>query len=99
LFIALSTAFSFFAFQAGIGLAEEDQDSAKRLRESGDILPLETILEKVSEEYPGRILEVELKEKRDRFIYELELLDDAGVVWELTYDARTGEMIQRGQDD
>jgi uncharacterized membrane protein YkoI len=84
---------------SGIGLSEEDQDTAKKLKEAGDILPLETIVEKARQDYPGRILEVELKKKKKQLIYELELLDETGVVWELTYDAKTGELIRKKSDD
>lgn len=78
--------------------SEDAHDAAKTLKESGEILPLETIVEKARRQVPGRILEVELK-KKERLIYELELLDENGVVWELYYDAKTGELIRKKPDD
>lgn len=95
--IAIAALFLVMA-RAGVGFSEVDQDTAKRLKDAGEILPLETIVEKAQRKYPGRILEVELEEKGNRLIYELELIDDAGVVWELTYDARTGELIGKELD-
>jgi uncharacterized membrane protein YkoI len=79
--------------------ADEDQDKATRLKEAGDILSLEEIVEKARGEIPGRILEVELDEEGSAIRYELELLDAAGVVHELTYDARTGRRVKKERDD
>lgn len=83
-------------FSAG---AEDDHDRARRLRDAGDILPLETLIERVHAERPGRILEIELEEKKGRILYEVELVDEHGVVWELYFDARSGELLKSKQDD
>lgn len=84
---------------AGGTSAESDHDRARRLRDTGDILPLETLIERARTERPGRILELELKEKQDRLIYEVELVDEQGMVWELYFDARSGELLKSEQDD
>ena len=80
--------------QSGVLHADSDHDQAKRLVEAGDILPLEVILQKVRERYEGRILEVELEEKKQQIRYEIELVDAQGVVRELTLDARTGLILK-----
>jgi uncharacterized membrane protein YkoI len=79
--------------------AETDFDTARKLRESGDILPLETILQKLEKKYPGKVLEVELETKHGKAIYEIELLDTGGKVWELRVNARSGEIIHQHQED
>ncbi|WP_127477945.1 PepSY domain-containing protein [Sulfurivermis fontis] len=84
---------------AGGASAESDHDRARRLRDAGDILPLETIIERVRRERPGRILELELKEKKERILYEVEMVDERGMVWELYFDARSGELLKSEQDD
>ncbi len=66
---------------------------AKALREQGKILPLQVILEKVSREHPGQIIETELEEESGRYIYELEIVDDEGKVMEIKVDATTGEPL------
>lgn len=78
---------------------EHDHDKARELREAGKILPLETILSKVKKEKMGRVLEVELEKKQGRYYYELELLDNEGIVWEQMIDARTGEFRERKRED
>lgn len=64
-------------------------DEALALREAGTILPLEQIIERALERYPGaRLLEVELEEEAEQLVYEVELLTVGGVVRELEFDAR-----------
>ncbi len=85
-------------FSEGIVLSGDDHDRAKQLKEAGDILPLEEIIEKASRKYPGRILETELEVKGKQMIYELEILDVNGIVWKLKFDARTGELIKQREE-
>ena len=81
---------------------KDDQTRALQLREAGKILPLEAILEIARTQIDGDILEVELEQKRDTtdstFIYELEILDKKGQVWELKIDAQSGDILKREQE-
>ncbi|MFJ7141719.1 MULTISPECIES: PepSY domain-containing protein [Pseudomonas chlororaphis group] len=77
-----------------------DQDEALRLRQRGVILPLEQLLQQAMDRYPGaRLLEAELEEKHDVYIYEVELLTVDGVVRELDLDAATGRLLKDEEDD
>lgn len=76
-----------------------EQRQARDLVERGEILPLTTIITNTRAAQPGRILEVELKRKRDVWLYDLEVLDAQGQIWELLLDARTGEVLQRKRED
>ena len=77
-----------------------DQDEALRLRQQGVILPLEQLLQQALGRYPGaRLLEAELEEKHDVYIYEVELLTVQGVVRELDLDATTGRLLKDEEDD
>lgn len=67
-----------------------DHDRAKDLRESGDILPLTDIVTKAGTEHHGRVIEVDLIRKGRRYIYEVEIVDEKGMVWRMLYDASTG---------
>lgn len=80
-------------------LASADHETARRLSEAGEILPLETILQRAQQHQPGRVLEVEFDKKRGQYIYEIEILNTKGIVWELELDARTGEILERKQED
>jgi len=76
----------------------DDQDRALQLREAGEILPLEQILEISRKQIDGRVLEVELEQKHGTLLYELEILDDNGRVWELEVDATDGTIIKQKRE-
>lgn len=78
--------------------ASDGHDRARALREAGEILPLQQILSHL-DPAAGRVLEVELKHRDDRYIYEVEILNDRGEVWEHRYDARSGELLKREPED
>ncbi len=80
-------------------VADDDHLEARRLMEDGSIQPLEIILERVQEKQMGRVLEVKLEQEHGRYIYEIEMLDESGRVWELEYDAVNGELLDRLQEE
>ncbi len=83
-----------------IALADkDDHDRAKQLRDAGDIVALEYILHKAQEKHPGKVLEVEIENEHDTVVYEIEILDNQGVVWEIKFDARNGEFIKSEKED
>ncbi|TDV42939.1 peptidase YpeB-like protein [Pseudomonas helmanticensis] len=74
-------------------------DEALNLRKQGVILPLEQVLQQAMDRYPGaKLLEVELEEKHDIYIYEVELLTVEGVARELHLKADTGELVKDKED-
>ena len=76
-----------------------DQDEALKLRQQGVILPLEQLLQQALDRYPGaKLLEAELEEKHDVYVYEVELLTAEGVVRELDVDATTGHVLKDKED-
>lgn len=83
----------------GVGQASDDREAARQLLQSGEILELETILQKARAIQPGRVLEVEFEAKKQRYVYEIEILDEAGVVHELKLDATNGELLKIERED
>jgi uncharacterized membrane protein YkoI len=71
----------------------EEFDKVRRLRQSGDILSLEAILARARGNHGGRVLEIELETVGERYVYEVQLVDDKGQIQELWFDAMTGELI------
>ena len=84
---------------ARASLAEEDHETARRAVEQGELLPLSQILAVAQKRYPGRVLEVDLDREKGRYLYEIEVLLQDGRVIELTYDGRTGELLETEIDD
>lgn len=87
------------AVPGGVPGADIDHQAAQRLRDSGRILPLETIVQRAQALHPGKLLDLELEYEDGRYVYELELLDARGVVWELEYDAATAQLLRRKRED
>ena len=79
--------------------ADDDHEEAKRLVESGDILALEDVLKSARKIQPGKVLEVELETKKGKKIYEIELLNSDGIVFELKFDAKTGKHLSTEKED
>lgn len=85
----------------GVGSASDSKDGKEKhetvraLLEAGEIRSLEQVLQRVREEGRGHVLEAELERENDRYVYEVEVLDDQGKVRKYEYDARSGEAIDR----
>ena len=78
---------------------DEDHERARQALEAGEVLPLRTILDRLEQDYPGDILEVELEREEGRWVYEIKLLRDNGAVNKLEFDARNGTLLRiRGRD-
>lgn len=75
--------------------ADDDHERARELVKRGEIMSLTELLQQVDRVEGGklRLLEAELETKKERLVYELEFIDEQGVVRELLFDARTGEAL------
>jgi uncharacterized membrane protein YkoI len=82
-----------------LNLLADDHESARKLVESGDIVPLETILEQLQNRVMGRVIEVELEQKKGRLVYEIEQVDEHGVVREYIFDAVDGSLLKEKIED
>lgn len=85
----------------GHALARDlSQDEALRLRERGIIVPLAQVLAQADQRYPAsRLLEAELEEDDDQYVYEIELLTREGQVRELEFDAASGRLLKDEEED
>lgn len=80
-------------------VADDDSQLARLLQQQGNILPLEQIIQSAMAIKSGQILETELDDEDGRYLYELDILDQHGQVWELELDASTGELIELENED
>lgn len=78
---------------------DADHETARRAVERGELLPLARILASAGKTHPGRVLDVELERDDGRYLYEIDVLLKDGRVVELTYDGRTGELLETEVDD
>ena len=76
-----------------------DQDRARAALEAGRVAPLQSILDKVAEEFAGKMIQVELEDNGRTLSYEVKLLTDDGRVIELRYDARSAALLNADAPD
>ena len=81
--------------------ADNEINSAEttRLEISREVLTQEQIEARARAQQPGEITEIELKQKNGQYAYEVDVVDGAGVKRELTFDAKTGELLATEEDD
>jgi len=82
----------------GMLRAGEDHERVKELKEAGEVMALEAILAKAQAQHPGRVIGTELEHEGGRYVYEVELVDPQGVVWELRFDGKSGALIETQPD-
>ncbi len=82
-----------------VAIADDDYIEARHLLDSGKILPLETILKKIRQEFPGKVLDIDLEKEDQKIVYEIEILDSNGIVKEIYINASTGELLSVQEDD
>jgi hypothetical protein len=89
--------------QAAAGLdheqVEREHDRVRGLALRGDILPLRRVLESARRHHPGRVLDTELEKHCDGYVYEVQLVDNRGRVWEMILDAASGELLEDRWED
>ncbi|MDR2924854.1 MAG: PepSY domain-containing protein [Azoarcus sp.] len=74
--------------------ADSDHNRAREAVLSGEIMPLEQVLQQVQKVSPGKILKVELEREAGMWVYEIKLLRDTGVLSKQYFDAKSGALLQ-----
>ncbi len=58
---------------------------------------IDTVIDAARDAVPGMVVEAELEQEHGRWIYEVEIITPNHQKVELTYDARTGALINMGK--
>ena len=74
-------------------------DRVRYLRQQGDILALGDILERARRYRRGRVLDTQLERAHDRYVYVVQMVGDGGQVWDMKFDASSGELLEDQQED
>lgn len=90
-FLALLVVVLLLAPQPAV--ADDDWRKLHKEVQAGRIKPLSDILDSLAKDWVGQVVDVDYEQKRDRQIYEIELLGSEGQVVEFEIDAATGELI------
>ena len=82
-------------------LRADEKDHRREIRkavEAGEVVPLRDLLERIREEFQGRVIKAELEREsrggRKHWVYEIRVLTSEGNVLKLEYDAETMELIR-----
>lgn len=78
---------------------EPDHELARRALERKEILPLDQVLAAIRDRVPGEIVEIELERERERWIYEVEIIDETGRLRDVLVDATNAEIIGTEDED
>ena len=89
----LLLAFSFLAAPAWAS-DRDDHERALQAVQSGQVLPLTRVLERLGRQHPGQVLEVELERDGGQWIYEIKLLSADGQLLKLKLDAGTAAVVR-----
>jgi uncharacterized membrane protein YkoI len=94
---------AFAALLATSALFSEDDDArlARRLLADGAILPLSHFIDYARSLRAGVLIDAELhfETEHQAYVYEMHMLDAAGTVWEMEFDAATGRMLENEHAD
>lgn len=74
--------------------ADDDHLRAKAARDAGQIVPLQTILDRVHAEFHGSPVAIELEDEDGRWVYAVKLLTPAAAIVKLEYDARDAKLLR-----
>ncbi len=78
------------------GAEDDDHDRARDLLEHGEIAPLNAIIARLSQQYPGEFVGVRLGRSNNRWIYRFKILTEDGRRVELSVDAKSMDVIGEG---
>ena len=68
--MALVAALTLAHPQTALGSDKNDHEKARQALQTGQVLPLTTVLNRLSQSHPGQVLEVELENEGGRWVYE-----------------------------
>jgi len=86
------------SYQA-VASEELGQAEIRELVRQGEILPLETILEKFPPKEYGKLLDLEVEREHGTIVYEFEFLRTDGRIVEVEVDARNGNILEQEIED
>ena len=78
--------------------ARADIGTEAEIKDLNGLMPLEKIIDEAKARRAGQVIEAEVRTIDGTDVYEIEILDEEGKVWELYFNAKTGELISQGEE-
>lgn len=82
--------------------ADSNDDLSDRILQwvqEGKVQPLESLMQRYKKRLKGRLLDVEVEREADDIVYELKILRDDSVIYEIKINAKTGEWLTEEVED
>lgn len=79
--------------------SKADHELARQALQRKEILPLDEVLRAIRDRVPGEIVEIELEREQERWIYEVEIIDETGRMRDVLVDAKNAEILGTEDDD
>lgn len=73
-------------------------DRALRAVSAGETLPVSELLQRLEEQIPGEVVDIEFEREHGRWVYEFKVIDQAGRLLEVYMDAKSGEVLSAEHD-
>lgn len=74
-----------------------DHELARQALQQGKVLPLRTVLDKVEQQYPGQVVELEFEAEHGQFVYDIRVLQADGIILKIKMDAVDGKVLSVAQ--
>jgi uncharacterized membrane protein YkoI len=96
----LTLALGMTAFAAGSAFADDDRAEMELIAKAAGLISLEEASSMALAAKPGTIIDADLDDREwtSGWDYEFEIIDAAGVEWEVDIDAKTGEVRRVRKD-
>jgi uncharacterized membrane protein YkoI len=96
----LALALGMTAFAAGSAFADDDRAEMELIAKAAGLISLEEASSRALAAKPGTIIDADLDDREwtSGWDYEFEIIDAAGVEWEVDIDAKTGEVRRVRKD-
>ncbi len=77
----------------GVAIKRLDAEECRILMQAGEILSMAQLMQRVSTLSEGKIIDTQLLQKEQSYIYEMEIAGTDGMVSMLYVDARNGNVV------
>jgi uncharacterized membrane protein YkoI len=84
------------------GLADDDDHDKATMEQRASahgLISRDQAVEKALAAKNGKVTDVDLDHEWSGYVYEIELVDEAGVEWDIDIDAKSGEVRKIKRDD
>jgi uncharacterized membrane protein YkoI len=77
---------------------DDDIEEARAIAKMANLIMPERAIEIAAAEKPGVVTDLDLERKRNRWVYEVEIVDASGIEWEFRIDANDGKILKVKRD-